>query len=123
MSKLSSAFLAAETLYRLVRLIFFRALFGKWMVNRRVGFYTDPADECDGFVRQIAGSGYQYSVGFSGQCPWEPSRSPRLAEVLTHWKSLVEDGTWEVDENGVSTPHDWFTASSSLAKLQWMDYV
>lgn len=44
-------------------------------------------------VHLITSSGLSTAGDFSGRCPWAKSRLPRLAEILSHWASLVESGT------------------------------
>ena len=36
-----------------------------------------------------------------GRCPWGPGYPTRLAEMLEKWRTLVEDGTWRVGDEGV----------------------
>lgn len=68
-------------------------------------------------VRLITSSGLPNACEFRHRFAWGPSRDPKLAEVLRHWASLVEDGTWSVDSNGVCTDHEWFTANTHVAKV------
>lgn len=74
--------------------------FGKFTVARQAGLYTDLGDLDGDLVRLICPSGRTSSCEFTGRCSWGPSRSPRLAELLNHWPSLVEDGVWAVCEDG-----------------------
>lgn len=91
--------------------------FGKFTVNRQSGLYIMP-DTCNSDqVRLVASSGLYSACEFRSPCRWGPPREPQLAEVLDHWTALVENGTWTVDANGVSTDHTWFTAYTSVAKL------
>lgn len=93
--------------------------FGKFTVSRRAGLYTDPNSIDSDVVRLIANSGLPTASQFDGRRPWGPSRSPRLSEVLHHWASLVEDGTWRVDADGVATGNDWFDTNLRQSKLSW----
>ncbi|KAI0885388.1 uncharacterized protein GGS22DRAFT_188678 [Annulohypoxylon maeteangense] len=91
--------------------------FGKFTVNRQSGLYIAPDTSNSDLVRLVASSGLCSACEFRSPCRWGPPRDPRLAEVFDHWTSLVEDGTWAVDANGVSTGHDWFTIHTSVAKI------
>ncbi|KAI5918692.1 hypothetical protein F4810DRAFT_558123 [Camillea tinctor] len=91
--------------------------FGKFAVNRQSGLYTMPDTSNSDLVRFVASSGHCSACEFSFPCRWGPPREPRLAELFDHWTALVENGTWTVDANGVSTDHGWFTAHTSVAKI------
>ncbi|KAI0600744.1 hypothetical protein F4775DRAFT_582638 [Biscogniauxia sp. FL1348] len=91
--------------------------FGKFTVNRQSGLYIMPDTSNSDLVRFVASSGLCSACEFRSPCRWCPPREPRLAEVFDHWTTLVENGTWTVDGNGVSTDHGWFTAHTSMAKL------
>ncbi|KAI0103702.1 hypothetical protein GGR51DRAFT_250092 [Nemania sp. FL0031] len=91
--------------------------FGKFTVNRHSGLYTMPDVGNSDLVRFVASSGLCSACEFRSPCQWGPSREPRLAEVFDHWAALVDNGTWAVDANGVSTDHTWFTAHVSMTKL------
>ncbi|KAI1734272.1 hypothetical protein F4680DRAFT_357676 [Xylaria scruposa] len=93
--------------------------FGKFTVNRQSGLYVMPDTLDSDLVRFVASSGLCSACEFRPPCRWAwgPSRGPRLAEVFDHWTTLVEDGTWMVDANGVCTDHNWFTTHASMAKL------
>lgn len=93
--------------------------FGKFTVSRRAGLYTDPNSIDSDVVRLIANSGLPTASQFDGRRPWGPSRSPRLSEVLHHWASLVENGTWRVDADVVATGNGWFDANLLQSKLSW----
>lgn len=93
--------------------------FGKFTVNRRAGLYTEPGSIDSDVVRLIANTGLATAFQFDGRCPWGPSRSPRLSEVLFHWASLVENGTWKVDADGVANGNGWFDANLRQSKLNW----
>ncbi|KAI1210206.1 uncharacterized protein F4807DRAFT_460039 [Annulohypoxylon truncatum] len=90
--------------------------FGKFTVNRRSGLYIMPDIGNSDLVRLVAGSGLCSACEFQSPCRWGPPREPRLAEVFDHWTALVENGTWSVDANGVSTDHAWFTEYTFVAK-------
>jgi hypothetical protein len=93
--------------------------YSKFTVNRQAGLYTEPDCIDSDVVRLITKSGLPTACQFNGRCPWGPSRSPRLSEVLLHWASLVENGTWTVDANGVANDNGWFDANLRLTKLDW----
>ncbi|OBT42048.1 hypothetical protein VE00_07418 [Pseudogymnoascus sp. WSF 3629] len=93
--------------------------YGKFTVNRRAGLYTEPGSIDLDAVRLIANSGLPTACQFDGRCPWGPSRSPRLLEVLYHWTSLVENGIWKVDADGVADDNSWFDANLRQSKLNW----
>lgn len=93
--------------------------YGKFTVNRRAGLYTEPDSIYSDGVRLIANSGQPTAFQFNGRCPWGPSRPPHLSEVLLHWASLVEIGTWTVDTDGVANDNDWFDANIHQTKLDW----
>lgn len=90
---------------------------GKFTVNRQSGLYIMPDTTNSDLVRFVASSGHCDACEFRSPCRWGPPREPRLAEVFDHWTALVENGTWSVDANGVSTDHDWFGAHTSVAKI------
>ncbi|KAI3332675.1 hypothetical protein F4824DRAFT_491424 [Ustulina deusta] len=83
--------------------------FGKFTVNRQSGLYAMPDTGNSDLVRFVASSGLCSACEFRSPCRWGPPREPRLAEVFDHWTALVENGTWTVDANGVSTDYAWFT--------------
>ncbi|KAJ8126294.1 hypothetical protein O1611_g7345 [Lasiodiplodia mahajangana] len=91
--------------------------FGKFTVDRQSGLYTMPDTGNADLVRFVASSGLCSACEFRSPCRWGPPREPRLAEILDHWTALVENGTWTVDVNGVSTDHARFTVHVSIAKL------
>ncbi|KAI1425105.1 hypothetical protein F5Y12DRAFT_748865 [Xylaria sp. FL1777] len=91
--------------------------FGKFTVNRQSGLYIMPETEASDLIRYVCSSGLCTGGEFRLPCRWGPPREPKLAEVLAHWTTLVEDGTWMVDENGICTEHYWFTANTSEAKV------
>ncbi|KAI1136044.1 hypothetical protein F5Y05DRAFT_122232 [Hypoxylon sp. FL0543] len=91
--------------------------FGKFTVNRQSGLYVMADTENSDVVRLIASSGLPSACEFRYPCPWGPHRSPRLAEVLRHWTSLVENGAWLVGPNGICTDHEWFTTNTSTSKI------
>lgn len=93
--------------------------YGKFTVNRQAGLYTEPDSIDSDVVRLIANSGLPTARQFNGRCPWGPSRSTRLSEVLLHWGSLVENGTWTVDADGVANDNGWFDANLRQTKLDW----
>ncbi|OBT55587.1 hypothetical protein VE04_03591 [Pseudogymnoascus sp. 24MN13] len=93
--------------------------YGKFTVNRRAGLYTEPDLIDSDVVRLIANSGLPTACQFNGRCPWGLSRSPRLSEVLHHWASLVENGTWKVDADGVANDNSWFDENLRQSKLNW----
>lgn len=71
-------------------------------------------------VRFIANSGLPTACQFDGLCPWGPTRSSRLSEVLHNWASLVENGIWKVDADGVANDNSWFDANLRQSKLNWV---
>ncbi|KAK6957137.1 hypothetical protein Daesc_002422 [Daldinia eschscholtzii] len=91
--------------------------FGKFTVNRQSGLYLMSDMENSDIVRLITGSGLSNACEFRQRLAWGPPRDPKLAEVLRHWSSLVEDGTWSVDSNGVCTDHEWFSTNTLIAKI------
>ena len=94
---------------------------GKFTVNRMAGLYLE-LDHVHGDVTQLIGqSGSTSTCKFSSRCPWGPSRSPRLAELLRHWKSLVEVGNRSVNENGIVPSIEWFDHHRSETQLHWKD--
>ena len=93
--------------------------YGKFTVNRRAGLYTAPDSTDFDAVCLISNLGLPAACQFDSRCPWGPSRSPRLSEVLHHWASLVENGTWEVDADGVENGNGWFDANLRQSKLHW----
>jgi len=94
--------------------------FKQYTFDRRTGLYTHwDTDEDGDHVQLLAPSGRTDICEFGNRCPWGPHRFVRLAEILAHWATLVENGTWEVDGDGVKGPSDWFDANMELAKLKW----
>ncbi|KAI0384602.1 hypothetical protein F5Y04DRAFT_247310 [Hypomontagnella monticulosa] len=91
--------------------------FGKFTINRQSGLYIIPDTSDSDLVRFVASSGRCDACEFRTPCRWAPPREPRLVEVFNHWTALVENGTWSVDADGVSTDHDWFTTHASVAKI------
>lgn len=93
--------------------------FGKFTVGRRAGLYIIAEVSDADVVRLISPSGLSDAGDFTGRCPWGDKRPPRLAEILAHWASLVESGTWAVGADGVADADDWFDRSLDAAKLNW----
>ncbi|KAI1096628.1 hypothetical protein F5B19DRAFT_153636 [Rostrohypoxylon terebratum] len=91
--------------------------FGKFTVNRQSGLYIMPDTNYSDLVCFVASSGLCTACQFRPLCRCVPPREPRLAEVFDHWTSLLENGIWTIDANGVSTDHTWFTAHTSVAQL------
>ncbi|KAI1346683.1 hypothetical protein F5Y01DRAFT_17063 [Xylaria sp. FL0043] len=91
--------------------------FGKFTVNRQSGLYIMLDFGNHDLVKYVASSGLCDGGQFRFPCRWCIYRTPKLAELFDHWTTLVEDGTWDVDENGVCTDHSWFTSDSSKAKV------
>ncbi|KAF3068384.1 hypothetical protein GL218_08392 [Daldinia childiae] len=91
--------------------------FGKFTVNRQSGLYVIADTKYSDVVRLIASSGLPNACEFRHRFAWGPPRDPKLAEVLRHWASLVEEGTWSVDSNGVCTDHEWFNTNTHVAKV------
>ncbi|KAI8965151.1 hypothetical protein F5Y11DRAFT_37348 [Daldinia sp. FL1419] len=91
--------------------------FGKFTVNRRSGLYVMSDTKNSDVVRLITSSGLPNACEFRRRLTWGPPRDPKLAEVLRHWTSLVEEGTWSVGSNGVCTDHEWFATNTSIAKV------
>lgn len=58
-------------------------------------------------VHLVNPSGLSTAGALSGPCPWAESRPPGMAEILSHWASLVENGTWAVAPDAVAENHDW----------------
>ncbi|KAI1157374.1 hypothetical protein F5B18DRAFT_645286 [Nemania serpens] len=88
--------------------------FGKFTVDRQSGLYTMPDTGSSDLVRFVASSGLCNACESRSPCRWEPPREPGLAGVFDHWTALVENGTWTVDVNGVSTDHAYFIAHTSM---------
>lgn len=91
--------------------------FGKFTVNRWSGLYVMPDTTNSDLVRYVCSSGLCEGSEFRAPYRCGPSREPKLAEVFAHWATLVEDGTWMVDENGVCTGHSWFDGNIAKAKV------
>lgn len=93
--------------------------FGKFTVARQAGLYTDLGDLDGDSVWLICSSGRKSPWEFTGTCPWGPSRSPQLAELLNYWASLVEDCVWAVCEDGVEEDPNRVDSHQSMGKLEW----
>lgn len=93
--------------------------FGKFTLARRAGLYIIAEVSDAAVVRLINPSGLTDAGDFTGRCPWGDRRPPRLAEILAHWASLVESGTWAVSADGVADADDWFDGHLTDAKLSW----
>ncbi|KAI0846409.1 hypothetical protein F5Y00DRAFT_145181 [Daldinia vernicosa] len=91
--------------------------FGKFTVNYQSGLYVIADTNNSDVVRLITSSGLPNACEFRHRLAWGPPRDPKLAEALRHWASLVEDGTWSVDSNGVCADHEWFTTNTHVAKV------
>ncbi|KAI1413217.1 hypothetical protein F5Y13DRAFT_189580 [Hypoxylon sp. FL1857] len=90
---------------------------GKFTVNRQSGLYVMADTENSDLVCLITRSGLPTACDFKYPYPWGPPRAPKLAEVLRHWTSLVENGTWLIDSRGICTDHEWFTTNTSISKV------
>lgn len=95
---------------------------GKFTVGRQAGLYVIPETTDSDVVHLITSSGLSTAGDFSGRCPWAESRPPRLAEILSHWASLVESGRWAVAADGVAEDHEWFGRHPGEARLDWHDH-
>jgi hypothetical protein len=79
--------------------------FEKFSVQRyggiylRCGYEDDDADEF-GFIDCL---GKETNTPFVDKHVFGP-RGARLADLFKAWAGLVRDGTWKIDENGVSGP-------------------
>ncbi|KAH8892534.1 hypothetical protein GQ53DRAFT_746065 [Thozetella sp. PMI_491] len=94
--------------------------FGKFTLNRWAGLYSEPGGMPADTVRLVTPDGHTTLCDFEGQSPWARSRSPRLAEVLLHWASFVEDGTWLVGPQGVEPASaGWFDSHPAVAAMSW----
>lgn len=96
---------------------------GKFTVGRQAGLYVIPESINSDAVHLITPSGLSTVGDFRSRCPWAESRPPRLAEILSHWASLVESGRWGVAADGVAEDHDWFGRHSGEARLDWYDQL
>lgn len=92
---------------------------GKLTLGRQAGLYVIPETTDSDTVHLITPSGLSTAGAFSGRCPWAESRPPRLAEILSHWGSLVESGAWAVAADGVAEDQDWFDRHLGEARLDW----
>lgn len=96
---------------------------GKFTVGRQAGVYVIPETTDSDTVHLVTPSGLPTAGDFRGRCPWAESRPPRLAEILSHWASLVEGGVWAVAADGVAEDHDWFDKHPGEARLDWRDQL
>lgn len=96
---------------------------GKFTLGRQAGLYVIPEATDSDTVHLVTPSGLPTAGGFSCRCPWAESRPPRLAEVLSHWGSLVESGAWAVAADGVAEDQDWFDRHLGKARLDWHDQI
>ncbi|KFY43925.1 hypothetical protein V494_01746 [Pseudogymnoascus sp. VKM F-4513 (FW-928)] len=94
--------------------------FGKFTVNRHAGLYTDPDSTHSDGVRLLANSGLPAAFQFHDRCPWGPSHAPRLSQVILYWTSLVENGTWSVDADGVANGNGWVDSNLRQTKLNYV---
>lgn len=96
---------------------------GKFTVGRQAGLYVIPESIDSDAVHLITPSGLSTAGDFISRCPWAESRPPRLAEILSHWASLVESGRWDVAADGVAEDHDWFGWHSGEARFDWYNQL
>lgn len=66
---------------------------GKLTVDEQAGLHITPEAIGSDTVHLITPSGLSTAGDSSGLCPWAESRPPGLAEILSHWASLVDNGT------------------------------
>jgi hypothetical protein len=97
--------------------------FSKLTINRRAGLYI-RGDSRNGDSTQFLDHNGRTSAFQMDpwQCPWGPGRTPRLAEVLRKWESLVRSKSWHVaDEYGVTNGPKWFGNHEASTLLKWPD--
>lgn len=82
---------------------------GEVVVAVSTGLYTNPwQPTVDCAVLVTAESRRQ--PGTRGiELPWGNIRDLTFTEMFNQWTKYVKDGVWEINEDGVSTPHSWFT--------------
>ncbi|KAK0672638.1 hypothetical protein QBC41DRAFT_313077 [Cercophora samala] len=81
------------------------------MVHRRAGVYLNAWDRRYAEAAELVSGSVDIPQGiasFDRQPPWGPVRGTRLVLILRHWTTLVEDGTWKVDGDGVAEHLTWF---------------
>jgi len=89
----------------------------RYTVERMGGLYSSHNDE----VKFYDVGGGMNAFGFDRPCPWGQGRGPKLSEVLTRWRELIEKGVWLVGPDGVMDSEDWWVknAGSKYLKLNW----
>lgn len=85
---------------------------GKLNVHEQAALHITPEATGSDTVHLANPSGLSTAGAFSGPCPWAESRPPGMAEILSHWASLVENGTWAMAPDDVAENHDWVRQSS-----------
>lgn len=95
----------------------------KLAVDEQAALHITPEATDSGTMHLVNPSGLSTAGTFSGPCPWAESCPPGMAEILSHWASLVENGTWAVAPDAVAENHDWFDSHLGEARLDWDDQL
>jgi len=94
--------------------------FGNLLLEGRAGVYIVPYMGWGDNVRVVNGEGSADTFGYKPVgCPWSPGRDVVLVEVLRRWTELVEDGTWEVDGDGVTGGIEMLNGAHPSCRLRW----
>ncbi|KAK4671771.1 hypothetical protein QC764_608580 [Podospora pseudoanserina] len=87
------------------------------MVHRRTGVYLNGWDHRYAEAAELVSGSADVPRGitsFDRPPPWGPVRGTRLALILRHWTTLVEDGTWEVGVDGVAEHLTWWNDDNKV---------
>jgi hypothetical protein len=94
--------------------------FGNFLLEGRAGVYIVPSMGWGDSVRVVNGEGGADTFGYKPVgCPWSPGRDAVLGEVLSRWTELIEDGTWEVGEDGVIGGIEMLNEAHPSYRLRW----
>ena len=93
--------------------------FGKFTINRRAGLYTDTDNVHSNAARFITSSGASTTHQFAARCLWGPSRPPSFTNIFRLWTTFVRDGSWTVNQNGVTNDNHWFDNNSHRLSFIW----
>ncbi|MCJ1252012.1 hypothetical protein MMC30_009250 [Trapelia coarctata] len=94
--------------------------FGNFLLQGRAGLYIVPDMGWGDAVTVVNGEGNREAFEHTPRrCPWGPGRGAVLAEVLQRWTELIEDGTWGVDENGVTGGIEMLNEAHPSLCLKW----
>ncbi|KAH7329442.1 hypothetical protein B0I35DRAFT_474047 [Stachybotrys elegans] len=96
---------------------------GRYTIGRKAGLYTGfSSTHGDNAILITAeGRAGDQPIKFAFPRPWGNDQLLTFADMFGLWTWYVNEELWEVDGDGVSTPHSWFTRDDTEEhrKVYW----